>query len=98
LAKGLIDAAAAANVPVSIGACGAMMTLFFSPDPVVDWNSASRCDTQRYARYFWGLIQRGIYMPCSQFEAFFLSTAHTDSDIDSTIAAAKEVFAQKRPL
>jgi glutamate-1-semialdehyde 2,1-aminomutase len=75
-----------------------MMTLFFSPDPVVDWNSASRCDTQRYARYFWGLIQRGIYMPCSQFEAFFLSTAHTDSDIDSTIAAAKEVFAQKRPL
>ncbi|MGD0654412.1 MAG: glutamate-1-semialdehyde 2,1-aminomutase [Thermoguttaceae bacterium] len=98
LAKGLIDAAAGAGIPVSIGMCGAMMTLFFSPDPVVDWNTASRCDTQRYARYFWGLIERGIYMPCSQFEAFFLSTAHTEADIDATIAAIKEVFAQERPL
>jgi glutamate-1-semialdehyde 2,1-aminomutase len=94
LANGLIDAAAASDIPVSIGMCGSMMTLFFSPEPVVDWTTASRCDTQRFARYFWGLIDRGIYMPCSQFEAFFLSTAHTDADIDATIAAAKEVFAQ----
>jgi glutamate-1-semialdehyde 2,1-aminomutase len=92
LAKGLMEAAASAGIPVSIGMCGAMMTLFFSPEQVVDWTTASRCDTQRYARYFWGLIERGIYMPPSQFEAFFLSTAHTESDIDATIAAAKEVF------
>jgi glutamate-1-semialdehyde 2,1-aminomutase len=94
LAKGLLDAAAGAGISVSIGMCGAMMTLFFSPEQVIDWTTASRCDTQRYARYFWGLIERGIYMPPSQFEAFFLSTAHTEADIDATIAAAKEVFAQ----
>lgn len=53
--------------------------------------------TLRYAAIcpiFWGLIQRGIYMPCSQFEALFLSTAHTEADIEATIAAASEVFAQ----
>ncbi len=71
-----------------------MMTMFFNPEPVSIGTTASRSDTERYARYFWGLIERGIYMPCSQFEAFFLSTAHTDADIDATIAAAKEVFTQ----
>ena len=94
LAKGLLDAASAAGIPASVGMCGAMMTLFFSPEPVVDWPTASRCETQRYARYFWGLIDRGIYMPPSQFEAFFLSTAHTDADVNATIAAAKEVLPQ----
>ena len=63
LAKGLAEAAASAGIPASVGMCGAMMTLFFSPDPVVDWPTASKCDTKRYARYFWGLIERGIYMP-----------------------------------
>jgi glutamate-1-semialdehyde 2,1-aminomutase len=98
LAKGLLDSASASGVPVSIGMCGPMMTLFFNPEPVVDWTTASRCDTQSYARYFWGLIERGIYMPCSQFEAFFLSTAHTDADIDNTIAAARDVFVQKETV
>jgi glutamate-1-semialdehyde 2,1-aminomutase len=60
---------------------------------VTDWDTAARCDTQRYARYFWGLIERGVYMPCSQFEALFLSTAHSESDIDATVAAAREVLA-----
>jgi glutamate-1-semialdehyde 2,1-aminomutase len=69
-----------------------MMTLFFNPDPVSDWDVASRCDTRRYARFFWGLIDRGIYFPCSQFEALFLSTAHSDVQIDQTIAAAREVL------
>ena len=94
LAKGLTEAAATAGIPASVGMCGPMMTLFFSPDPVVDWPTASSCDTKRYARYFWGLIERGIYMPPSQFEAFFLSSAHTEPDIDATIAAAKEVLSQ----
>jgi glutamate-1-semialdehyde 2,1-aminomutase len=69
-----------------------MMTLFFNPGPVIDWDSASRSDTQRYARHFWGLIERGVYMPCSQYEALFVSTAHTEADIDATIAAAREVL------
>jgi len=68
------------------------MTLFFHPDPVTDWAVASRCDTRRYARFFWGLIDRGIYLPCSQYEAMFLSTAHTQQQIDQTVAAAREVL------
>jgi glutamate-1-semialdehyde 2,1-aminomutase len=95
LAKDLQQAAQAAGIQVTLNSCGSMMTVFFSAEPVVDWNSASRCDTKRYARYFWGLIERGVYMPCSQFEAMFLSTAHTDANIDATVAAAKEVFAQE---
>ncbi len=70
-----------------------MLTLFFNPDPVVDWPTAGRCDTARYARYFWGLIDRGVYMPCSQYEALFVSTAHSPADIDATIAAARDIFA-----
>ena len=60
-----------------------MMTLFFSDQPVTDWTTAARCDTRRYARYFWGMIDRGVYLPCSQYEALFVSTAHTDADIDA---------------
>jgi glutamate-1-semialdehyde 2,1-aminomutase len=69
-----------------------MMTLFFTDRPVVDWNTASACNTARYARYFWGMIERGVYLPCSQFEALFVSTAHTEADIDVTIAAAHDAF------
>lgn len=93
LAVGLEEAAKAAGVPVTVGWFNSMMTLFFNPEPVVDWDSASRSDTGRYARYFWGLIERGVYMPCSQFEALFVSAAHTEADIESTIAAAREVMA-----
>ena len=69
-----------------------MMTLFFNAAPVTDWDTASRCDTQRFARYFWGLIERGVYMPCSQYEALFVSAAHTPADIESTIDAAQAVL------
>ena len=93
LASGLESAARAAGVPCTMGWFNSMMTLFFSPEPVVDWNTASRCDTRRFARYFWGLIERGVYMPCSQFEALFVSTAHTEADIDATVAAAREAMA-----
>jgi glutamate-1-semialdehyde 2,1-aminomutase len=70
-----------------------MMTLFFTPDPVVDWPTASRCDTKLFGKWFWGLLDRGVYFPCSQFEALFVSAAHSDADIDATIAAAREAFA-----
>ena len=92
LALGLEAAAQQAGVPVHIGRCGSMMTLFFSDRPVTDWESAAACDRKRYARYFWGMIERGIYLPCSQFEALFVSAAHTEADIDATIAAAKEAL------
>ena len=92
LARGLDAAATAANIPHSLARVGSMMTLFFSPESVRDWPSASRCDTQRFASYFWGLVHRGIYMPCSQYEALFVSAAHTEADIDHTVAAAGEVL------
>ncbi|HEV2971215.1 MAG TPA: glutamate-1-semialdehyde 2,1-aminomutase [Pirellulales bacterium] len=92
LAAELCSAAAAASIPHSMARIGSMMTLFFNPGPVVDWPSASRSDTARYARYFWGLIERGVYMPCSQYEAHFVSIAHSELDIDATVSAAHEVF------
>lgn len=92
LATGLEEAAKAAEIPCSIGWFGAMMTFFFSNEPVTDFEVAARCDTKRYARYFWGMIERGVYLPCSQYEALFLSTAHTEQDIDDTVAAAREVL------
>jgi glutamate-1-semialdehyde 2,1-aminomutase len=93
LADGLTAAARAANVPHTLTRVGSMMTLFFNPGPVTDWDSAARSDTQQYARYFWGMMDRGVYLPCSQFEALFVSTAHTSEQIDQTIAAAREVLA-----
>jgi glutamate-1-semialdehyde 2,1-aminomutase len=89
LVAGLHAAAESAGVPHRIGACGSMLTFFFANEDILDWPSASRCDTARYAKYFWNLIEHGIYMPCSQFEALFLSTAHTEANIDATIAAAR---------
>ena len=65
----------------------------FASEPVIDWDSASRCDTARFGRYFWGMLNRGVYLPCSQFEANFVSTAHTAADIDHTIAATREAMA-----
>jgi glutamate-1-semialdehyde 2,1-aminomutase len=94
LAAGLDEAATAAGLPHAIGRVGSMMTLFFSPGPVTDWDTAARCDTRRYARFFWGMIDRGVYLPCSQYEALFLSTAHTDQDIEATIAAAREAMGE----
>jgi glutamate-1-semialdehyde 2,1-aminomutase len=94
LAAGLDEAARAAGIPHTIGRCGSMMTLFFNPDPVTDWDSAARCDTRRYARFFWGMIGRGVYLPCSQFEALFVSMAHSQQDIEATVAAARETMAE----
>ncbi|MCH5378112.1 MAG: glutamate-1-semialdehyde 2,1-aminomutase [Planctomycetes bacterium] len=93
LAGGLTAAAAAVGIPHTLARVGSMMTLFFHPEPVTDWDIAARCDKARFAKYFWGLIDRGVYMPCSQYEALFVSAAHTDEDIDHTIDAAREVLA-----
>jgi glutamate-1-semialdehyde 2,1-aminomutase len=73
---------------------GSMATLFFSPGPVTGWASAAPADRDRFARYFHGMLDRGIYLPPSPFEAAFLSAAHTDVDIDRTIEAAVEVLGE----
>ncbi|HEY2411327.1 MAG TPA: glutamate-1-semialdehyde 2,1-aminomutase [Pirellulaceae bacterium] len=90
--RGLEAAAKQADVPHSITRVGSMLTLFFNPQRPTDWDSASKSDTARYAKYFWGLLDRAVYMPCSQYEALFVSVAHTEADIDATVAAAGEVF------
>jgi glutamate-1-semialdehyde 2,1-aminomutase len=93
LATGLTQAAAKAGVPHQMTRMGSMMTLFFNEQPVVDWDTASRSDTALFGRYFWGLIERGVYMPCSQYEALFVSAVHSTNDIDATIAAAEKTLA-----
>lgn len=93
LEGGLRRAAEKAGVPHTIHRVGSMLTLFFHPGPIAGWRQASACDTARFASYFWGLMNRGVYMPCSQYEALFVSAAHTEADIDATIAAANEALA-----
>jgi glutamate-1-semialdehyde 2,1-aminomutase len=96
LEVGFRAAAAAAGVPVWIARVGSMMTMFFQrgpePVPVTGWQTASQSDTARYGRFFWAMIDRGIYLPCSQYEALFFSSAHTDADIEATITAADEAL------
>ena len=94
LSEGFQRAADAAGVPYSVTRVGSMMTLFFHPGPVNDWEAASRCDTQQFARFFWGMADRGVYLPCSQYEALFVSAAHTADDVDQTIHAAQETLTQ----
>jgi glutamate-1-semialdehyde 2,1-aminomutase len=60
---------------------------------VTDYDVARKSDTGRFARFFWGMMDRGIYLPCSQFEAAFLSAAHTDKHVEQTLAAAREALA-----
>jgi glutamate-1-semialdehyde 2,1-aminomutase len=86
-----------ANVPpgVTVNRVGSMFTLFFCQGPVTDFESAKRSDTRRFAEYFHFMLEKGIYLAPSQFEAAFVSTAHTGEDIDRTAAAAREFFAMK---
>jgi glutamate-1-semialdehyde 2,1-aminomutase len=89
LAAGLADAARDARVAVQINAVGSILTPFFTDRPVGDYLAATSSNTTRYARFFRGMLRRGIYPPPSQFEAWFLSAAHTVKDVDRTIAAAR---------
>src|SRR5687767_9952922 len=96
LASGLADAAREAGVPLHVNAFGSLVTPFFTNSPVRDYDSALRANTRAYATFFKGMLARGVYPPPSQFEAWFLSAAHTDRHVSKTIAAArgamKEVF------
>ena len=94
LANGLHEAAHAAGVTHCIARVGSMWTLFFTAGPVSDYDTAKQADTTRFARFFWAMMDRGFYLPCSQFEAAFLSTQHTEKHIDQTLAAAREALAE----
>ena len=94
LEQGIVSSASNHGIEHCVNRVGSMLTLFFQGGPVTDWESASRSDTQRYSKYFWKLIDRGVYMPCSQFEALFVSNAHSDQDIDDTISQIDEVLGE----
>jgi glutamate-1-semialdehyde 2,1-aminomutase len=89
LAAGLADAARDAGVPLQVNAFGSLVTPFFTAQPVRDLASAMTADTSRYAGFFRGMLARGVYPPPSQFEAWFVSGAHTERDIAHTVKAAR---------
>lgn len=93
LVEGVLALAKKAGVALCANRVGSMFTWFFQPGPVTDWDSAARSETQAFARFHNIMLDRGIYLPPSQFEAMFLSAAHTDGDIHRTIEAAAHAFA-----
>ncbi len=94
LADGLKQAARDAGVPHCLNRVGSMWTLFFNDGPVADYDSAKRSDTARFGRFFWAMMDRGVYLPCSQFEAAFNSVMHGEKEIQETITAAREALAE----
>ncbi|PYT80073.1 MAG: glutamate-1-semialdehyde-2,1-aminomutase [Acidobacteria bacterium] len=90
LVRGLRDELADARIPAQVNAIGSLATIFFTPGPVRNYTDAKRSNTRRYARFFREMLARGIFLAPSQFEAAFLSAAHTPADIDRTLAAARE--------
>jgi glutamate-1-semialdehyde 2,1-aminomutase len=97
LAGAVADHARRRGLPVCVQVVGSMGTVFFQPGPVRSWDDAARSDTARFARWFWWLMERGVYLPCAQYEAWFHSAAHTEADIARTaelmVAGLDAVFA-----
>ncbi|MGH9378578.1 MAG: aminotransferase class III-fold pyridoxal phosphate-dependent enzyme, partial [Terriglobia bacterium] len=92
LTEGLAAEATAAGVPLTMNRAGSMLTAFLASCPVTDYASAKRSDTQAFALFFRKMLDRGIYLPPSQFEAAFISSAHSEEDAAGTIDAAREAF------
>ncbi|GAB4523656.1 MAG: glutamate-1-semialdehyde 2,1-aminomutase [Anaerolineales bacterium] len=92
LTAGVGQAAAEAGVPVQHTRVGTMFCTFFTETPVRDWDTVKTCDTARFGRFFQAMLERGVYLAPSQFEAGFISTAHDDAVLDATIAAARTAF------
>jgi glutamate-1-semialdehyde 2,1-aminomutase len=97
LADGLSRAAAQAKIPHQVARVGSMWTFFFTTVPVEDYDSARKSNTDRFARFFWAMLDRGIYLPCSQFEAAFLTSVHTEQQVTHTLEAARAALAEAAP-
>jgi glutamate-1-semialdehyde 2,1-aminomutase len=93
LADGLAEAARGAGVAASVQRVGSMVSLFFTDGPVTDYASAKRSDTDRFGRFHGEMLGRGVYLPPSQFEAWFVSLAHGEEEIEATLRAAREALA-----
>ncbi|MCA9242171.1 MAG: glutamate-1-semialdehyde 2,1-aminomutase, partial [Planctomycetales bacterium] len=93
LEAGLGEAARVAGLPHTVARVGSMLTLFFNEHRITSWDQAADCDTARFAKYFWRMLHSGVYLPCSQYEALFISAAHSSEDVERTIACAREALA-----
>jgi glutamate-1-semialdehyde 2,1-aminomutase len=93
VAAGVAQEAASAKVAVTTNRVGAMWTWFFTGEPVTNYEQAAKSNTAAFGRFHRGMLDQGVWLPPSQFEAAFISTAHSDADLEATIAAAREVFA-----
>jgi glutamate-1-semialdehyde 2,1-aminomutase len=96
VAEGVAAEAAKAGVPMTLNRVGSMWTWFFTPDPVADYDDAARSDTAAFGRFHRAMLDAGIWLPPSQFEAMFLSTAHGATEVEATVAAARDAFASIR--
>ncbi len=94
MATGIGAAAEAAGVPIYQTQVGTMFGMFFTSEPVTDWDSAAKSDTEQFGRFFQAMLKNGVYIAPSQFECGFFSTTHTDEIVDATIAAAEKSFAE----
>ncbi len=92
LESGMRDAAKSAGIPVQFNRCGSMFCAYFTSEPVHHLTDAMKSDRERFKRFFHGMLAEGIYLAPSQFEAGFISTAHSQSDIESTVSAAAKVL------
>ena len=92
LVAGVTAEAKRAGIPMSSNRVGSMFTWFFAPGPIIDWHSASKADTEAFGRFFRSMLDAGLYLPPSQFEAAFLSAAHSEEDVRQTVAAARQAF------
>jgi glutamate-1-semialdehyde 2,1-aminomutase len=93
LFTGIGDAAADAGVAGQPTRVGSMLGFFFTETPIASWEDAKHADTERFGAFHRAMLDRGVYLPPSQFEAWFLSSAHGDAEIDTTVEAAREAFA-----
>jgi glutamate-1-semialdehyde 2,1-aminomutase len=96
LERGIAEAAAGAGVPLTVNRVGSMLTAFFTEGPVTDFASAKRADTVRYARFFHAMLEQGVFLAASQFEAVFVSLAHTERDLEEAALACRRALARVR--
>ena len=92
--QGMREAASEGGIPFTINQIGSMVSLFFTGGPVTDFASAAASDTEAFKDFFWHMVSRGIYLAPSQYEAGFISSAHSEEDLQKTFEAAREWFAQ----
>jgi glutamate-1-semialdehyde 2,1-aminomutase len=99
LGDGLVKAARDAKAPVTVNRVGAMLTVFFTREAgaaVTNFDEATGCDTERFKVFFHAMLEAGVYLPPSQFEAFFPGCAHSEEQVDQTIEAARKAFEASR--